>query len=203
MRKNMIALLGFLSGAAVYYMKAPVRETASIQDDFHQQEFVSTAQAAPSQVTPPLAKAIPVEIETSDPAAEETKLIDGLPRGMKFAPNVKAIPEDQYSEGKILMRKNGFIFYRGKNSQGANGNVVYDQRLNTFHPLMATIKITSVDEAQRAENLRTWSEYHYNGDLQVQYVQSTHEDLLDDFAELKKSGAKVSLEIVQAVYQSR
>lgn len=202
MRKNMIALLGFLSGAAVYYMKTPVRETASVQDDFHQQEFVSTSQAAPSPSPIMTTKAIPVETQASDPALEETALLPGLPRGMKFAPKVKAIPEDQYTEGKILLRKNGFIFLRGKNGEG-HANVVYDQRLNTFHPLMATIKITSVDEAQRAENLRNWSEYHYNGDLQVQYVQSTHEDLLDDFAELKKSGAKVSLEIVQAIYQSR
>ncbi len=201
MRKHMIALLGFLSGAAVYYMKAPVRETASIQDDFHQQEFVSTSQAAPSPSIVP--KIIPVEVQASDPSSEETTQIPGLPRGMRFAPKVKAIPEDQYTEGKILLKKNGFIFYRGKGSGEGNANVVYDQRLNTFHPLMATIKITSVDEAQRAENLRTWAEYHYNGDLQVQYVQSSHEDLLDDFADLKKSGAKVSLEIVQAVYQSR
>ncbi len=205
MRRHMIALLGFLSGAAVYYMKAPVRETASIQDDFHQQEFVSTSQAAPSPspVASSVATAVPIGTQDFDPSLEETTGLPGLPRGMKFAPKVKAIPEDQYTEGQILLRKNGFIFFRGKSSGEGNANVVYDQRLNTFHPLMATIKITSVDEAQRAENLRSWSEYHYNGDLQVQYVQSTHEDLLDDFAELKKSGAKVSLEIVQAVYQSR
>ncbi len=204
MRKNMIALLGFLSGAAVYYMKAPVRETASIQDDFHQQEFVSTSQAAPSPLAPsaPQAKIIPVETEASDPSLEETAQIPGLPRGMKFAPKVRAIPEDQYSEGKILLKKNGFIFYRGKASEG-NANVVYDQRLNTFHPLTATIKLTGINEEKRNEILKAWDEYHYNADLGVQYVQSSHETLFDDFEELKKSGAKASLEIIQSVYQSR
>lgn len=203
MRKHMIALLGFLSGAAVYYMKAPVRETASIQDDFHQQEFVSTSQAAPSPVAVPMARIIPVATEASDPAEEETTLIPGLPRGMKFAPNVKAIPEDQYSEGKILLKKNGFIFYKGKVSGDSTANVVYDQRLNTFHPLTATIKLTGIDDEKRNEILKAWEEYHYNGELDVQYVQSSHETLFDDFEELKKTGAKASLEIIQAVYQSR
>ncbi len=203
MRKHMIALLGFLSGAAVYYMKAPVRETASIQDDFHQQEFVTTSQAAPSALAAPVAKAIPVILETSDPAEEEAIIIPGLPRGMKFAPNVKAIPEDQYSEGKILLKKNGFIFYKGKTSGDATANVVYDQRLNTFHPLTATIKLTGINEVKRNEILKSWDEYHYNSQLGVQYIQSSHETLFEDYEDLKTSGAKPSLEVIQAVYQSR
>ncbi|MES2527722.1 MAG: hypothetical protein V4598_11570 [Bdellovibrionota bacterium] len=202
MRRHLIALLGFLSGAAVYYMKAPVRETASIQDDFHQQEFVSTSQAAPSPLVTAPAKVIPVEVDAFDPSSEESNSLPGLPRGMKFAPKVRAIPEDQYSEGKILLKKNGFIFYRGKAGEG-NANVVYDQRLNTFHPLTATIKLTGINEEKRNEILKAWDEYHYNADLGVQYVQSSHETLLDDFEELKKSGAKASLEIIQSVYQSR
>lgn len=199
MRKHLIALLGFLAGVTVYYMKAPpLRETASIQDDFHQQEFVSTSQAAPSPTAP--APVIPVETIEIDPSEEEKRNIPGLPRGMQLAPNVRAVAEEDYKEGKILMKKNGFVFIR---SQGGEANVVYDQRLNTFHPLMATIKLTGVDEAQRASNLREWSEYHYNGDLAIQYIQSTHDDLLEDFEKLKSSGAKASLEVVQAVYQNR
>ena len=200
MRKHMIALLGFLSGAAVYYMKAPGRETASLQNDFHQQEFVRTLQAAPSPAVEP--KVIPVATEAYDPGEEETRSVPGLPRGMKFAPNVKAIPEDQYSEGQIILKKNGFIFYRGKNTSEGNANVVYDQRLNTFHPLTATIKLTGINEEKRNEILKAWDEYHYNSELEVQYVQSSHESLFGDFEELKKSGAKASLEIIQAVYQS-
>lgn len=206
MRKHMIALLGFLAGAAVYYMKAPVRETASIQDDFHQQEFVSTSQAAPSPSATPAAsaaKSIPIILEASDPAEEETTLIPGLPRGMKFAPNVKAIPEDQYSEGKIILKKNGFIFYKGKTSGDATANVVYDQRLNTFHPLTATIKLMGINEEKRNEILKAWDEYHYNAELGVQYIQSSHDKLFDDYEDLKTSGVKASLEIIQAVYQSR
>lgn len=203
MRKHMIALLGFLSGAAVYYMKAPVRETASIHDDFHQQEFVTTSQAAPSAAAAPAAKVIPVILEASDPSEEETTLIPGLPRGMRFAPNVKAIHEDQYSNGEILMKKNGFIFYRGKTSVSGSANVVYDQRLNTFHPLTATIKLTGINEMKRNEILKAWEEYHYNAELGVQYIQSSHETLLEDYEDLKTTGAKVSLEIIQAVYQSR
>ena len=140
---------------------------------------------------------------TADPADELTKNIPGLPKGMKFAPNVRAVPEDQYSEGKILMRKNGFIFYRGKSSGESTANVVYDQRLNTFHPLTSTIKLAGVNEEKRNEILKAWEEYHYNSDLGVQYVQSSHENLFDDYEELYKSGAKVSLEIIQSVYQSR
>lgn len=201
MRKHMIALLGFLSGAGVYYMKAPLRETASIHNDFHQQEFVSTSQAAPSPALP--SQVIPVATEAFDPEEEETRNVPGLPRGMKFAPNVKAIPEDQYLEGKILLKKNGFIFYREKSSGEAKANVVYDKRLNTFHPLTATIKLTGINEEKRNEILKAWDEYHYNAELGVQYVKSSHETLFDDYEELKKSGAKVSLEIIQAIYQSR
>lgn len=197
MRKHLIALLGFLAGVMVYYMKAPPeRQTASVQDDFHQQEFVSTTQAAPS----PAAQVIPVETIEIDPSEEEKKNIPGLPRGMQLAPNVRAIPEANYREGKILMKKNGFYFIR---SNGGEANVVYDQRLNTFHPLTATIKLTGVDESQRATNLREWDEYHYNGDLAIQYIQSTHENLLEDFEKLKSSGARASLEVIQAVYESR
>lgn len=199
MRKHLIALLGFLAGVMVYYMKAPPhRETASVQDEFHQQEFVSTTQAAPSPAVP--APAIPVETFEIDPSEEEKKNIPGLPRGMQLAPNVRAIPEASYREGKILMKKNGFVFIR---SQGGEANVVYDQRLNTFHPLTATIKLTGVDETQRATNLREWEEYHYNGDLAIQYIQSTHDHLLEDFEKLQKSGARASLEVIQAVYENR
>lgn len=198
MRKHLIALLGFLAGALVYYIKAPAREVAGVHDEFHQQEFVSTSQAAPSSGTP--AQTIPVETIEADPAEEEKRNIPGLPRGMQLAPNVRAVPSEEYREGKILLKKNGFTFIR---AQGGAANVVYDQRLNTFHPIMATIKVTGVDENMRQEILKNWEEFHYNSDLGVQYVQSTHETLFDDFKALKKSGARASLEIVQAVYQSR
>ena len=196
MRKHLIALLGFLAGVMVYYMKAPPqRDTASVHDDFHQQEFVSTTQAAP---TP--AQVIPVETIEIDPADEEKKNIPGLPRGMQLAPNVRAVPETDYKQGKILMKKHGFVFIR---SHGGEANVVYDQRLNTFHPLTATIKLTGVSEEIRSEVLKEWQEYHYNSDLGVQYVQSSHDHLLEDFETLKKSGFKASLEVIQAVYESR
>ena len=198
MRKYLIALLGFLSGVMVYYMKAPARETASIQDEFHQQSFVTITQAAPAPATP--APSIPVATIVIDPSEEEKRNIPGLPRGMQLAPNVRAVAEEDYKEGQILMKKNGFVFIR---SHGGAANVVYDQRLNTFHPIMATIKLTDVDEAQRSANLREWTEYHYNSDLAVQYIQSTHEDLLDDYKKLEQSGFQASLEVVKAVYQSR
>lgn len=199
MRKHLIAFLGFLSGVMVYYMKAPERDLASVQDEYHQEQTtsVSTAMAAPA---PAPVTVIPVTTQTFDPASEDTEFFEGLPRGMRLAPNVRAVPEDEYTEGKILLRKNGFIFIR---SQGSAANVVYDHRLNTFHPVTATIKVSGVDENIRQEILKKWEEYHYNPDLGIQYVQSSHENLFDDYKELKKTGARASLEIIQAVYQNR
>lgn len=204
MRKHLIALLGFLAGAMVYYIKAPARETASVHDEFHQEEFVSTSQAAPSSKTS-ASPAIPVETIVIDPSKEEKKNVPGLPRGMQLAPQVRAIPVEDYrpEQGKILMKKNGFAFFRSGVFSAEKANVVYDQRLNTFHPLTATIKITNVDETKRAENLRKWDEYHYNADLGIQYIQSTHADLLEDFEEVISSGSRATLEIIQAVYQSQ
>ncbi len=194
MRKHAIALLGFFAGVVVYYNNAPVRDTASVQDDFHQEEFVTTTQSAST------APAIPVTVIEEDFTREEMKTIPGLPRGMKLAPNVRAIPEEDFKEGTILLKKNGFIFTR---SQGTGANVVYDQRLNTFHPLTATIKLSGVGEDLRAEILKSWDEFHYNEELGVQFIQSSPEKLFDDYEALKKTGARVSLEVIQAVYQSR
>lgn len=198
MRKHAIALLGFLAGVVVYYNNAPTRNTASVQDDFHQEEFVTTTQSAPA--SRPDVPAVPVTLIEEDFSSEEMESIPGLPRGMKLAPKVRAIPEEEFTEGKILLKKNGFIFLR---SQGRGANVVYDQRLNTFHPLTATIKLSGVNADQRAENLKTWEEFHYNEQLGVQFIQSSPEKLFDDYESLKKSGAKVSFEVIQAVYQSR
>ncbi len=198
MRKHTIALLGFLSGVVVYYNNAPVRETASVQDDFHQEEFVKTSQSAPT--TRSTAPSIPITMIEEDFSKEETDSIPGLPRGMKLAPNVRAIPDDEYKDGKILLKKNGFIFLR---SQSSGANVVYDQRLNTFHPLTATLKLSGVGANQRTEILKTWEEFHYNEELGVQFIQSSPEKLFEDYETLKKTGAKVSYEIIQAVYQSR
>jgi hypothetical protein len=197
-RKHAIALLGFLAGVVVYYNKAPLRDTASVQDDFHQEEFVSTTLSAPAKRSS--APPVPVTIIDEDFSKEELETISGLPRGMKLASNVRAIPEEEYTEGKILLKKNGFIFLR---SQGTGANVVYDQRLNTFHPLTATIKLSGVTSQKREEILRSWEEFHYNADLGVQFIQSSPEKLFDDFAELKKTGVRVSLEVIQAVYQAR
>ncbi len=204
MRKHLIALLGFLSGVTVYYMKAPDRNMASLQDDFHQQEFVTTSLAAPVvEKIKSRSHVIPVEIIEEDFAKEETVALPGLPRGMKFAPHVKALPEESFqNQGKILLKKNGFIFFRGKSGTEGIANVVYDQRLNTFHPLSATIKLTGVNENQRLENLRKWEEYHYNDSLSIQYVQSSHESLFHDYEELKSSGARANLEIIQAIYKN-
>lgn len=195
MRKHAIALLGFLAGVVVYYNNAPVRNTASVQDEFHQEEFVTTGQSAPA-VQP----AVPVTMIEEDFTKEEMETIPGLPRGMKLVPNVRAIPEEEFKEGKILLKKNGFIFTR---SQGTGANVVYDARLNTFHPLTATLKLSGVGAEQRADILRSWEEFHYNEELGVQFIQSSPEKLFDDYEALKKTGARVSYEVIQAVYQSR
>lgn len=204
MRKHIFALFGFLCGVLVYYIKAPVQDQAALQDEYHQQAFVVTTQAAPKKDenrTP--AVVVPVATQKADISKEELQDYPGLPRGMKLAPFVRAVAAESYQEdmGDKLLEKNGFVFYHSENSGEAN--VVYDRRLDTFHPLTATIKLTGVSEAVRDEVLRQWEEFHYNQELGVQYVQSTHEGLLKDFEELKKNGFKASLEIIQAVYQTR
>ncbi len=202
MRKHLIALLGFLAGVWVYYIKAP----APVTFNSHDQE-VSASQAAPSPHREPtsMAKVIPVSTPPADNSQEETRDVPGLPRGMKLAPHVKAIGHEDYRPemGKQIMEKNGFVFFRSENTTAATSNVVYDKRLDTFHPLTATIKLTGIDETERAEIQKNWTEFHYNADLAIEYVQSNHEDLFSDYEELAKSGFKVSLEVIQAVYQSR
>lgn len=201
MRKHMIALLGFLSGAAVYYLKAPAPAPVTM-DEFHQEEFVSTTLAAVKKEnrTPAV---IPVAEPPADISQEETRNLEGLPRGMRLAPFIRAVPKENYHAdfGPRLLEKNGFVFYRSE--APGNANVVYDKRLNTFHPLTATIKLTGVTEEIREEVLRSWSEYHFNPELGVQYVQSSHAGLLSDFEELKKAGFSPAFEVIQAVYQTR
>jgi hypothetical protein len=200
MRKHAIAVLGFLAGVMVYYNNTPQEKTQTA-DEFHTENLqeVKVIQAAAVAMKSP-ASIVQVKTERFDPGSEETESFPGLPRGMKLAPNVRAVPEEQYTDGKVLMRKNGFVFIR---SQGAEANVVYDQRLNTFHPITATIKLTGIDETKRDEILREWTEFHYNKELGIQYVQSTHDQLFDDYKKLKNNGYKVDLEIIQAVYRAR
>ncbi|MFL5785716.1 MAG: hypothetical protein ACJ76H_13955 [Bacteriovoracaceae bacterium] len=205
MRKHGIALLGFFSGVLLYYIKAPAPVTN--HDEFHQQEFVSTTMAAPKFQSPSQEDrkpaVVPVAESTADIHQEELRNLPGLPRGMKFAPFVHAVAAENYHNemGVKLMEKNGFVFFHSENSGEAN--VVYDKRLDTFHPLTSTIKLTGVDGNDRQEILKKWNEYYYNEQLEVQFVQSTHEDLFKDYQELKKAGAKPQFEIVQAVYQTR
>lgn len=205
MRKNLIALLGFLSGVAVYYIKAPApQQQETLIEEFHQQEFVSTRMSAPQDTNQnESATVIPVAEPPADISKEKFVDLEGLPRGMKFAPQVKAVSKEGYipSMGPRLLEKNGFVFYRTE--EAGETNVVYDKRLRTFHPLTATIKISGVSEEQRIEVTKNWDEYHYNKELGVQYVQSTHAELLDDFAEIKKNGFRASFEVIQAVYQTR
>lgn len=201
MRKHLIALLGFLSGVAVYCIKAPQHEQAMIEE-FHQQEFVTTTMSAP-KTEERKAAVIPVAEPPADITKEELEDMPGLPRGMKFAPHVKAVPAEAYSSamGPRLLQKNGFIFFRTQTPGEAN--VVFDRRLRTFHPLTATIKISGVSEEERNEILKQWDEYHYNKELGIQYVQSTHAELIQDYQELKKAGHRPEFEVIQAVYQTR
>ncbi len=202
MRKHLIALLGFLSGAMVYYMKAPAPVTITS----HTQE-ISVSQAAPSPQREPTstAKVIPISTPPVNNSQEELKDLPGLPRGMKLAVHVKAIGQEDYRAemGKQIMEKNGFVFFHAVSETSGTANVVYDKRLDTFHPLTATIKLTDIDESERAEILKSWTEFHYNSELAVEYIQSSHEDLFTDFDELKKHGFQVNLEVIQAVYQAR
>lgn len=202
MRKHLIALLGFLSGVMVYHMKAP----APVAVTDHEEE-VSVSQSAPFITREPTstARTIPVTSPPADNSKEELQDVPGLPRGMKFAPHVKAIGVEDYrpAMGKQIMEKNGFVFFHPENGSGGTANVVYDKRLDTFHPLTATIKLSDIDEAERAEILKSWTEFHYNADLAVEYIQSNHEDLFSDYEALAKSGYKAGLEVIQAVYQSR
>lgn len=207
MRKHLIAFLGLLSGVAVYYLKAPAPvQQENLIEEFHQQEFVTTTMSAPQAESSqgiPQAAVIPVAEPPADISKEEFETLPGLPRGMRFAPRVKAVTKEGYipKMGPKLLEKNGFVFYRSDSA--GETNVVYDKRLRTFHPMTATIKITGISEEQRNEVLKTFDEYHYNKELGVQYVQSNHADLLNDFAAIKKNGYKASFEVIQAVYQTR
>lgn len=200
MRKHLIALLGFLSGVAVYYVKAPPTQELA-REEFHQQEFVSTTQAAPVQAT--RAPAVPVNVAATDFSREELETQPGLPRGMKFAPKIKAIPEESFSGTEFLLKKNGFVYVRDGGAGTSGANVVYDQRLDTFHPITETIKVSGVDERTRSDLLREWDEFHYNADLGILFVQSTADRLFEDFERLRKSGRDASLEVIQSVYRTR
>jgi hypothetical protein len=141
------------------------------------------------------------EEETIDFAAEESEEVKGLSRGYRFLPNVRAIKENEYtpSLGKEMLRNNHLVYFRS--SGPAHIRVVYDQRRDTLRPLAATLKLKNVSEEIRQNNLRAgWNEYSYQANLKLQYLQSSHENLMDDYQELTSSGATPELEVITATH---
>lgn len=132
---------------------------------------------------------------------EESEELKGLPRGYHFLPNVRAIKESDYKPalGKEMLRKNHLVFFRS--TQAANMRVVYDLRRDSLQPLAPTLKLRNVSEEEREKNIREGrNEYSYHADLKLQFIQSSHENLMDDYQEYTSSGITPELEVISAVH---
>lgn len=144
---------------------------------------------------------MPAKDQVIDLGSLESEDMEGLPRGMSYLPSVRALSENEYQPqvGKKIYSKNGIVFFESQKNQGAP--VVYDRRRDTLHKITATLKLTSVDQEQRQKNINAgWSEFSYNEDLSIQYLQSSEENLLSHYRELKENGQHPSFEVVSAVH---
>lgn len=144
---------------------------------------------------------IPAKDQDSSLNELEKEELEGLPRGMSFLPFVRAIAEAEYrpKDGKIILQKNGLIYFSSNQTQGKA--VVYDHRRDTLHPLTETIKLSQVDHKQRQKNINDgWNEFSYNSELKIQYLQSSSDNLMNHYQDLKESGFHPSLEVVTQVH---
>lgn len=139
---------------------------------------------------------------------EESVEVKGLPRGMRLLSHIKAVASENYqlTLGPAVMMKDGLTYFRHTSSSASKEmtNVVYDHRKNTFHPVSATIKLTNVDQANRQKIVDgRFAEHHYNEELKLLYLQSNHQELLQDYKDLYEEGLEVGFEVIQGVYQTK
>lgn len=144
---------------------------------------------------------IPVDNNLSSLSELEKEELEGLPRGMSYLPSVRALTKSEYQpkDGKIILQKNGLIYFFSNQGQGRS--VVYDQRRDTLHPITETIKLSKIDLKQRQKNIYDgWNEFSYNSELKIQYLQSSADQLINHYQDLKESGFHPSLEVVTQVH---
>ena len=141
-----------------------------------------------------------------DLSREKFETITGLPRGMRYLPHVKVIESQKYRRemGPKIFSRNGMDYFRSRKADISSANVVYNQRKNTLHPLSATIKLNGIDQKKRQDlNKGLLSEFYYHEDLGIQYLQSSHPNLISDLESLKEDGLDASLEVVEGIYISK
>jgi hypothetical protein len=167
----------------------------------------AAAKVQPPALAPTPAKPVRAPAPTApDLSLEESTQLEGLPRGHRLLTKVRALPEASYQAevGMELLRKDGLVFFRHEGPLPEAAHVVYDRGQDTVHPVSSVIRVEEVNEARRQELTARFREYHYNRELRILYLQSSHEDLLQEFAEVRASDAgKASLEVIQGRYETR
>lgn len=205
MKKNLMVLGGLVVLMIVMYPEAPPSLWPSKLPLTSSPAQVSTiaTQLITTKSAAPFRKAHENKAQL-DLSQENSLALPGLPRGSKYLPFVKAIENLQFRPemGVKLLSQNGLTFYRTTSTSSPDINVAYNFRKNSLQPMTATIKLSGINQETRRQILKGHlSEFYYHEDLAIQYLQSSHAQLLADVEDLKEKGFEPNFEIIDGLHQ--
>lgn len=125
--------------------------------------------------------------------------------GVYVAENVYAVSSKDYrpSMGKVIFSSKSMMFVESPSRITDGANVVYDKARDKYYPVSAVLKIPDAEKIREKLLADGHQEYYYHRQLKILYLQSSHEQVLTLYQELRAEGLNVSLEIIRADLRSR
>lgn len=123
-----------------------------------------------------------------------------IDQGMKILKDVFAVKTENYSPsmGESVAENGNFTMVNaGARPEGASP-VAYDQANGRYYAVSSIVKVLGVSSEMRNDLLAGgFSEYYYAANINVLYVESSPEKVVDLYSDLKKQNLSAELEIIR------
>lgn len=115
-----------------------------------------------------------------------------------FASDVGAIPQAQYDPqmGALISENKNWSYYK-KSPGEASIPAAFSPSKNKFYPISSIIQVKDVGPDLRDDLLNSGlTEYHYLKNIKLLFVESSPDEVLKTYEQLKQKGLKAQLEVL-------
>lgn len=209
-------LLGFfILLVAFIFLKQEDKNSPPVVNDYKKdldKEAVDISRLPATVNHPKRGKKIAPHLPSSSPVNKETKKSyseqesRALPRGLTLINNIYVIKSKDFdpNSGEIVKIQNGMTFFRAEQRPPHVANVAYDKNKGRYYPVSSVLKLGNIEESLRQDLIsKGLTEYYYQPDLKVMFIQSSHEKLLPLYDDLTSENLEVELEVIMGFNQPR
>lgn len=213
--KKLIFSFFIIFAAVVFFRQEDAKVSHEVQDPKKglDKEAVDISRLPATVNHPKRGKKIAPHLPPSSPSVrrnakdsypeEESRV---LPRGLKLINNIYVVESKVFDSnlGEIVKIQNGMTFFRTEQRPPQVANVAYDENKGRYYPVSSVLKLANIEESQRQDLIsKGLTEYYYQPELKVMFVQSTHEKLLPLYDDLIADHHEVELEVIRGFNQPR